>query len=204
MKRNLSLAALAVLGALILVVLSGVPKPYAAHAQTPLSVAIDLSPSASVEEGTAIAVTMSFGSLTFDDDRATTDYSFRVDVKDSESGDADGCEDQAGGYGLGVDRENQFGGRGPGGPQRGHLRRLPGGGLHRPGQHLGCQRRDGTGLGHGGLLRDRAGAAHFHRRHPAQPGAQRCHPAVRPGHHHLRRRGRQRPSGDHGHPHGER
>ena len=55
-------------------------------------------------EGTEIAVTLSFGNLTFDDDRATTDYTFRADVKDSEDGDADGCEEQAGGYGLGVDR----------------------------------------------------------------------------------------------------
>ena len=83
------------LGALTLVVLSSVPLPYAAHAQTSVSVAIDLSPSASVEEGTAIAVTMSFGNLTFDDDRATTDYAFRADVVG-----ADACE----GSRLGVDR----------------------------------------------------------------------------------------------------
>ena len=68
------------------------------------TVSIVLSPSDGVEEGDEIAVTMSFGNLTFDDDRVTTDYIFRADVKDSENGDADGCEDQAGGYGLGVDR----------------------------------------------------------------------------------------------------
>ena len=82
----------------MLVVLSGVPSTNPAHAQNSPSVAVDLS-SASVEEGTAIAVTMSFGSLTFDDDRATKDYIFRADVVG-----ADQCEEQAGGYGLGVDR----------------------------------------------------------------------------------------------------
>ena len=70
------------------------------------TVAIALSPSDTMieGEGTEIAVTLSFGNLTFDDDRTTTDYVFRADVKDSEDGDADGCEEQAGGYGLGVDR----------------------------------------------------------------------------------------------------
>ena len=66
--------------------------------------AVELS-STSVTEGTAITVTMSFSNLAEDSDRATTDYIFRADVKDSESGDADGCEEQAGGYGLGVDRK---------------------------------------------------------------------------------------------------
>ena len=47
---------------------------------------------------------MSFSGLESDADTATKDYVFRADVKDSEDGDADGCEDQAGGYGLGVDR----------------------------------------------------------------------------------------------------
>ena len=98
MKHKLPFAALAVLGALMLVVLSGVPSTIPAHAQNSPSVAVELS-SASVEEGTAIAVTMSFGSLTFDDDRAIKDYIFRADVVG-----ADQCEEQAGGYGLGVDR----------------------------------------------------------------------------------------------------
>ena len=98
MKRKLSLVTLAVLGALMLAVLSGVPSHNAAHAQNSPSVAVELS-STSVTEGTAIAVTMSFGSLTFDDDRATKDYIFRADVVG-----ADQCEEQAGGYGLGVDR----------------------------------------------------------------------------------------------------
>ena len=75
-----------------------------AHAQASPSAAIDLS-STSVTEGTAITVTMSFSNLAEDSDRATTDYLFRADVKDSENEDADGCEDQAGGYGLGVDRK---------------------------------------------------------------------------------------------------
>ena len=70
-----------------------------AHAQTSPSVAIDLSPSGPVEEGTAITLIMSFFNLGYDDDRSTTDYIFRADVVD-----ADGCEDQAGGYGLGVER----------------------------------------------------------------------------------------------------
>ena len=47
---------------------------------------------------------MAFSSLEFDSDRSTIDYIFRADVKDSENADADECEVQAGGYGLGVDR----------------------------------------------------------------------------------------------------
>ena len=60
---------------------------------------IDLSPSGPVVEGTEITVTMSFANLEFDSDTSTTDYIFRADVVD-----ADGCENQAGGYGLGVER----------------------------------------------------------------------------------------------------
>ncbi len=97
MKRKLSFAVLAALGAFVLV-LSGVPLPYPAHAQASPSVAVSLS-SASVEEGSAIAVTMSFSGLESDSDTATRDYVFRADVVG-----ADECEDQAGGYGLGVDR----------------------------------------------------------------------------------------------------
>ena len=73
-------------------------------AQTAPSTAVQLS-ATSVVEGDAIAVTMNFGSLEYDSDRAATDYIFRADVKDSEDGDADGCEERAGGYGLGVDRK---------------------------------------------------------------------------------------------------
>ena len=99
MKRNLSLAAIAALGAFMLLALSGVPLPHAARAQDSPAVAVELS-STSVTEGTASTVTMSFFNLEYDDDRATTDYIFRADVVD-----ANGCEDQAGGYGLGVDRK---------------------------------------------------------------------------------------------------
>ena len=98
MKRKLSFAVLAALGAFALVLLSGVPLPYPAHAQASPSVAVSLS-SASVEEGSAIAVTMSFSGLESDSDTATRDYVFRADVVG-----ADECEDQAGGYGLGADR----------------------------------------------------------------------------------------------------
>ena len=98
MKRKLSYAVLAALGAFVLVLLSGVPLPYAAHAQASPSVAVSLS-SASVEEGSAITVTMSFSGLESDADTATRDYVFRADVVG-----ADECEDRANGYGLGVDR----------------------------------------------------------------------------------------------------
>ena len=98
MKRKLSYAVLAALGAFVLVLLSGVPLPYPAHAQASPSVAVSLS-SASVEERTAITVTMSFSGLESDSDTATRDYVFRADVVG-----ADECEDQANGYGLGVDR----------------------------------------------------------------------------------------------------
>ena len=56
------------------------------------AVAIGLSPSASVDEGTEIALTMSFAHLESDSD---TDYIFRADVLN-----ADGCE----GSGMGRDR----------------------------------------------------------------------------------------------------
>ena len=98
MKRKLSYAVLAALGAFVLVLLSGVPLPYPAHAQSSPSVAVSLS-SASVEERTAITVTMSFSGLESDSDTATRDYVFRADVVG-----ADECEDRANGYGLGVDR----------------------------------------------------------------------------------------------------
>ncbi len=98
MKRKLSYAVLAALGAFALVVLSGVPLPYPAHAQASPSVAVSLS-SDTVEEGSAITVTMSFGGLESDSDTATKDYVFRADVVG-----ADECEDRANGYGLGVDR----------------------------------------------------------------------------------------------------
>ncbi len=74
------------------------------RAEASLPVTVDLSPSGPVTEGTEIAVTMSFGGLTFDTDRSTMDYTFRADVLDSENEDADQCETQNGGYGLGVQR----------------------------------------------------------------------------------------------------
>ena len=101
-RSKLSFALLAVLGAFVLVVLSGA-LPYAAHAQSSPSAALSLS-SASVEGGTAITVTMKFSGLETDADTSTKDYIFRADVKDAENGDADRCENQANGYGLGVDR----------------------------------------------------------------------------------------------------
>ena len=55
-------------------------------------------------EGTEITVTMSFGGLERDSDPNDVDYIFRADVKNSADGNADGCEDQKGGYGLGVER----------------------------------------------------------------------------------------------------
>ena len=54
------------------------------------TVTVELSPSGSVTEGAGIAVTMTFGGLTFDADRVTTDYIFRADVVD-----ADACEGEA-------------------------------------------------------------------------------------------------------------
>ena len=74
------------------------PEPEASPA-----VGISLS-SGSVGPGAEIGVTMSFSGLEPDSDTATTDYVFRADVKNSENGNADACEDRANGYGLGVDR----------------------------------------------------------------------------------------------------
>ncbi len=65
-----------------------------AVAATP-SVTVELSPSGSVEEGTAITVTMSFANLESDSDTSDTDYVFRADVRNT-----DGCE----GSGMGNDR----------------------------------------------------------------------------------------------------
>ncbi len=65
---------------------------------------ISFSPSGSVSEGTEITVTMSLSKLEADSDTSTKDYIFRADVKDSNGGNVDRCEDQANGYGLGVDR----------------------------------------------------------------------------------------------------
>ena len=98
-KRELSFAVPGALAAFVLIILSGVPLPYAAHAQSSPSVALSLS-SASVPEGTVITATMSFGNLTEDSDRSTTDYIFRADVVDANDANADACE----GDGLGVDR----------------------------------------------------------------------------------------------------
>ena len=96
--RKLSFAVPGALAAFALIILSGVPLPYAAHAQSSPSVALGLSSDTS-EEGAAITVTMSFSGLESDSDTSDKDYIFRADVVD-----ADGCEDRAGGYGLGVDR----------------------------------------------------------------------------------------------------
>ena len=68
------------------------------------AVTIVLSPPGSVEEGTEVTVTMSFGGLERDSDPSDVDYIFRADVKNSADGNADGCEDRKGGYGLGVVR----------------------------------------------------------------------------------------------------
>ncbi len=93
-------AVLALLGLLVSTVLSG-----AANAQGPPAVAVGISLSSdSVTPGTEITVTMSFSNLEADYNPSTSDYIFRADVKDSGGGDADACEDQARGHGLGVDR----------------------------------------------------------------------------------------------------
>ena len=95
MKHRMSAVAL---GAFVLVALSGVlllpSSDNTAHAQSSPSVAVSLSDT-SVEQGTAITVTMSFGGLTSDSDKSTTDYVFRADVVG-----ADECE----GGGMGQDR----------------------------------------------------------------------------------------------------
>ena len=103
MKRKMSVATLVALGAFVLAALSGVlllpSSDNAASAQSSPSVAVSLS-DGSVEQGTVITVTMTFGGLEFDTDPSTIDYVFRADVVDSDNGDANGCE----GGGMGVDR----------------------------------------------------------------------------------------------------
>ena len=79
------------------------PEPTPTETPEP-AVTLDLSPSGPVAENTEIAVTLTFTNLTFDSDRATTDYVFRADVRTSDNEEAGQCENQAGGYGLGVER----------------------------------------------------------------------------------------------------
>ena len=81
-----------------------VNREHPAHAQASPTATVRLSPGVPVEPGTAIAVTMTFQDLEYDSDTATIDYVFRADVKDAHGSPADVCEDNAGGYGLGVDR----------------------------------------------------------------------------------------------------
>ena len=99
MIRKMSVATLVALGAFVLAALSGVlllpSSDSAAFAQSSPSVAVSLSPSGSVEQGTAITATMSFSNLEDDADTSTTDYIFRADVIG-----ADECE----GGGLGKTR----------------------------------------------------------------------------------------------------
>ena len=98
--RSLPLGAALAVVVLLLALFSG-----AAQAQeTPPSVSLALSPSGTVELGTAVTVTMSFGGLQADGNVNTIDYIYRADVLDSDNADADACENQAGGFGLGVDR----------------------------------------------------------------------------------------------------
>ena len=68
--------------------------PMAVAAQAP-DLSIELSPSVSVHENTAITATMNFSNLEFDSNTADTDYVFRADVVG-----ADVCE----GSGIGIDR----------------------------------------------------------------------------------------------------
>ena len=100
----MSVATLVALGAFVLAALSGVlllpSSDNAAHAQSSAYVDISLSDT-SVEQGTAITVTMTFSGLEADSDTSTTDYIFRADVLDSDNGDADDCE----GSGLGSDQD---------------------------------------------------------------------------------------------------
>ena len=81
-----------------------VNREHPAHAQASPTATVRFSPDVPVEPGTAIAVTMTFQDLEYDSDTATIDYVFRADVKDAHGSPADVCEDNAGGYGLGVDR----------------------------------------------------------------------------------------------------
>ena len=98
MKRKMSVATLVAPGAFVLAALSGVlllpSSDNAAFAQSSPSVAVSLS-DASVEQGTAITVTMTFRGLEYDFDTSTTDYIFRANVIG-----ADECE----GGGLGKTR----------------------------------------------------------------------------------------------------
>ena len=70
-------------------------SPAAAQGGSAPGVAVSLSPSGSVAQGTAITAAMSFSNLEADTDTSTTDYIFRADVVG-----ADGCE----GGGMGKDR----------------------------------------------------------------------------------------------------
>ena len=196
MKRNLSLAAIAALGAFMLLALSGVPLPHAAHAQDSPAVAVELS-STSVTEGTASTVTMSFFNLDEDSDRATTDYIFRADVVD-----ANGCEDQAGGYGLGVDRKINLVDEDPE-VRRGTISA----GCPAGDYTVRASISDANGVE---LASATAGFSVAAPEPPASTDAALSSLALSgvtldfdPGHYNLHRRGRQRPGGDYRHPHGQ-
>ena len=105
MKRTLSMATWLRHGLLTAVFASLVLIPTGAQSQSSPAAAIDLSPSGSVTAGTAISVTMRFSDLTLD---SSANLTFRADVVG-----ADRCEDNANGYGLGVDRYMKEGGREP-------------------------------------------------------------------------------------------
>ena len=112
-ERKYPLTALATVGAaafltlfVLLSTTSGSPNQ--AHAQSSANVDISLSDT-SVEQGTAITVTMTFSSLEADSDTSITDYIFRADVLDSDNGDADDCE----GSGLGSDQDMAVVDKGP-------------------------------------------------------------------------------------------
>ena len=143
MRLKTRFITLTALGLLVLVAFSGVLP--AAHAQSSANVDISLSDT-SVEQGTAITVTMTFSALEADSDTSTTDYIFRADVLDSYNGDADDCE----GSGLGSGQDMAVVDEDPEVRTGTNLRRLFSGSLYAAGQHLLC-RQHRVGLGQRGL-----------------------------------------------------
>ena len=167
------------------------PSPAPEPPATGPAATIDLSPSGPVTEGTEITVTMSFANLEFDSDTSDTDYIFRADVVD-----ADECENQAGGYGLGVERymyqvdedpEVRAGTVSAACPAGDYTVRAS---IASPGQRgTGLGQRELHGQRPGGTTAD-AGAA-LHRRHPERTDAERhrlWH--VRLGYHRVHRQRR--------------
>ena len=161
------------------------------RAEQPVSgpaVAIELSPSGPVEEGTEIALTMSFANLESDSDTSDTDYIFRADVVNADACEGGGMGNDRYMYKVDEDPEVRTGSISTSCAPGDYTVEIS---ISSPGNaelalataDFHGQRPVGTGA---------AGAASFHRCHAEQSGAQRSqHRYIRLDHHRVHRQRRQ-------------